>query len=149
MTSYKTFEEVCNYFNRLENLKIYADSHEYHDQLEDREGDPDNFEGGDCPIRQQQWGFIYHSHHKLLGLLENLEEISFIQIVQEAYKEEFEMIEIFRGEARSEWLVITPNLNENDVMRDWCLDYAYANGFIILETIPQNVVLDIQQKVQP
>jgi uncharacterized protein YabN with tetrapyrrole methylase and pyrophosphatase domain len=148
MSPYKTFEEVCDYFNRLEDFKLLVDPYEGCGLIGDQAERDDIVESDDHPILQQQWGFIYHSHHKLLALLERLEEISFIQIVQEAYEEEFEMVEIFRGEAISEWIVIMPGLDENDVMRKWCLNYAFAHGFTILETFSEDVVSGAPKEVK-
>ena len=130
MSSYKTFEELCDYFNRLEDLKPFINAYEGYGQR----GEEDNY-----PEFQKHWGFIYHFHHKLPGLLVHLEEVAYIQIIQEAYEKEIDLIEIFRGEGVSEWIMITPGLNGDKFMREWCLDYAYAHGFVILETISRNV----------
>lgn len=131
MSSYNTFEELCDYFNRLEDLKPFINAHRGYGQ---RGEEDDN-----CPEFQKHWGFIYHFHHKLPGLLVHLEEVAYIQIVQEAYEKEIDLIEIFRGEGVSEWIMISSAHNEDDFMREWCLDYAYAHGFVFLETISRDI----------
>jgi hypothetical protein len=112
--SYKTFEEVCDHFRRVEHLKPVAEGEPY---------------GND------RWDFVYWPHKRLSSLHEHLKDTHFSEAERDAYEGEFDLIEIFDGRSEfADQYIVTPDLNVSDLMREWCFDYAYANGCTVLET---------------
>lgn len=119
-SSYKTFEEVCDHFRRVEHLKPIPAGEAC---------------GGD------RWDFVYWPHKRLSSLHEHLKDTHFSQAEREAYEGELDLIEIFdwRSELADQYIV-TPELDVVSLMREWCYDYAYAHGYTILETFPTELL---------
>ena len=115
-SSYKTFEEVCDHFRRLQHLNHFSE------------------EG---PCEEERWDFAYWSHKRLSSLHEHLKDTHLSQAEREAYEGELDLIEIFDGGSEfADQYVVTPNLDVSSLMREWCFDYAYAHGYTVLETFP-------------
>ena len=112
--SYKTFEEVCDHFRRVEHLKPVPEGSSYN---EDR------------------WDFTYWPHKRLSSLHEHLKDTHFSHLEREAFEGELDLIEIFDGRSElADQYIVTPDLDVTSLMREWCFDYAYAHGYTILET---------------
>ena len=112
--SYKTFEEVCDHFRRVEHLKPVP-------------------EGSSCD--EGQWDFVYWPHKRLSSLHEHLKDTHFSQAEREAYEGELDLIEVFDGRSEfADQYIVTPDLDVTGLMREWCFDYAYAHRYTVLET---------------
>lgn len=112
--SYKTFEEVCDHFRRVEHLKPVPEGSSYN---------------------EGRWDFVYWPHKRLLSLHEHLKDTHFSNLEREAYEGELDLIEIFVGcPGLADQYVVTPDLDVTSLMREWCFDYSYAHGYTVLET---------------
>ena len=112
--SFKTFEELCDYFKRYEQLSCsYLD---------------------DSYTQTQKWDFIYHPHRRFSCLTGRLkDQLNAIEI--EAYENELDLIDVYTGSSfYPEQYPVTANLNVEALMREWVLDYAFAHGFRVLQT---------------
>jgi len=117
--SYKNFEEVCDHFRRLEQVKSYSE-----------EGSSD----------EERWDFSYWPHKRVLALQEHLKNSHFSQAERDAYENELDLIEIFVGPlGPTEQYAVTSSLDIGNLMREWCFDYAYAHGYTVLETLSNNM----------
>ena len=113
-SSYKTFEEVCDHFRRVEHLKPIPAGEAY---------------SGD------RWDFVYWPHKRLSSLHEHLKDTHFSHLEREAYEGEFDLIEVFDGRSElADQYIVTPDLDVAGLMREWCFDYAYAHRYTVLET---------------
>lgn len=118
---YKTYEEVCDYFRRLEYLSPL-------------------FEEDSC--NEERWDFVYWSHRRLSFLYEHLNDNNLTYAERAAYENELDLVEIFDGSLKIvEQYIVTPDLNLPSLRRDWCFDYAYAHGFRLLEMLPGGILL--------
>jgi len=131
-SSYRTFEEVCDHFRRLEHMKPY----------------PEGESSG-----EERWDFAYWPHKRLSSLHEHLKDSHFSHLEREAYEGELDLIEIFDGRSElADQYIVTPDLDVASLMRGWCFDYAYAHGYTVLETfaheLPQCFSLAAHQTSQ-
>jgi|GEM_PF-811592 len=117
--SFKTFEELCDYFKRYEQLSCsYLD---------------------DSYSQTQKWDFVYHPHRRFSSLCERLKE-QLNAIEMEAYENELDLIDVYAGSTLyPEQYPVTANLNVEVLMRQWVLDYAFAHGFRVLQTFSNGV----------
>jgi len=117
--SFKTFEELCDYFRRYEQLSCsYLD---------------------DSYTQAQKWDFVYHPHRRFTGLSERLRDrLNTTEV--EAYENELDLIDVYTGSSLyPEQYPVTANLNVEALMREWVLDYAFAHGFTVLQTFSNDV----------
>ena len=113
--SHKTFEEVCDHFRRVEHLKPSLE---------------------EIPCGTDRWDFVYWPHKRLSSVHEHPNNFQFSQAEREAYENDLDLIEIFDGRSESaDQYVVTPDLDIDSLMREWCFDYAYSHGYTILETL--------------
>ena len=54
---------------------------------------------------------------------------------QEAYENDFDLIEIYTGSPNPRQIVLTPDIDVPGIMRDWCFGYSYANNYVLFEII--------------
>ena len=118
--SYKGFEDLCDYFRRLEYFKDHPPSAALSSQNSFPEG---------------PWNFIYHPHKRLSALFGCLKEKDFNEQEHEAYGNDFDLIEIYTGSPNPRQIVLTPDIDILGIMRDWCFGYSYANNYVLLEVI--------------
>ena len=113
-SSYRTFDEVCDHFRRVEHLKPLP-------------------AGEDCG--GDRWDFVYCPHKRLSSLHEHLKDTHFSYLEREAYENELDLIEVFDGRSElADQYVVTPDLDIGSLMREWCFDYAHYHGYTVLET---------------
>jgi hypothetical protein len=111
--TFKTFDEVLDYFNGQVNL---------------RASDPNSLHG------QEKWNFVYYSHRRLAVLHED-RRIKFSEIELEAYTNHLDLIEIYTGDSTPEQIIVTPEIDVTELIKTWCFDYCYAMRYVLLETI--------------
>lgn len=117
--TYKNFEEVCDHFRRIEYLMPFNEE-KAHNQI--------------------RWEFIYWTHKRLVSLYDHSKDKSFSLVEQEAYENGCDLIEVIHGYSEHPKIyVVTPDLDPMILMREWCFDYAYSNGYTILETFPHKL----------
>jgi hypothetical protein len=115
---FNSFEDLLEYFNRIENSPI------------------DNYNSYQA---QQRWNFIYRPYRKPSNDLRAGDGMEI-----EEYVEEQALIEIFVGDPQNPYKIpVTPALDLIELMRDWCFDYGSAHGYCILELL--NGINDLQK----
>jgi len=111
---FKNFKELVEFFNHIENSKL-VDYNSYYGQ--------------------EKWNFVFYPHKRRSALNEHTKN-PLTKIEEEAYENEFDMIEVYVGDPQTpEQFVITSKLDLQEFMRDWCFDYGYAHGYRVLELI--------------
>ena len=110
---FKSFDEVLDFFNDRENLKVL---------------NPNSL------CRQDKWNLVYYSHRRLSALHED-GQIKCTEIVHEAYINHLDLIEIYMGDLTPQQLIVTTELDVAEVIKNWCFDYCYAMKYVLLETI--------------
>lgn len=128
--SYRCFEEACDYFRRLEYFRDLSLSA------------PDTF-------HQERWDFVYHSHKSFPAPFGCLKESTFNELEQEGYWKDFDLIEVYAGGPIPQQIMVTPDIDVMSLMRDWCLDYCYANNFVLFETIRGGLECDEPREFVP
>ena len=116
--TYKGFEEICDYFKRLEYFKIFGPS-------------------SSNPLPEGFWNFVYHPHKRLSAFFKSLKGHVFNEVEQEAYGNDFDLIEIYRDDPVSQQIIVTPDIDVGGLMRDWCFGYARANNYVFLKSLEE------------
>lgn len=112
--SFKAFEAVMEYFNRLENHKPW---------------DPNSLND------QEKWNFVYYPHRRLSALFGYVKS-QFTEVEQEAYESECDLIEVYTGESQyPERYIVTADLDMESLVREWCFEYAYAHRYSVFEVV--------------
>ena len=124
--TYKDFEEICGYFKRLEYFKIFGPS-------------------SSKPLPEGFWNFVYHPHKRLSAIFKSLKEDVFNEVEQEAYGNDFGLIEIYRDDPVSQQIIVTPDIDVGGLMRDCCFGYARANNYVFFEAIRGNLENNFQK----
>ena len=122
--SYKRFEDVCDYFMRLEHFKVLDRDSFY----------PGSFSG-------EKWEFSYYSYEHLCAIVGGIEQDAELTKVEwEAYENELDLIEVCTGDPQTlQQIVLFPDVDVTELERDWCFDYAHAKNFVLFELIEGNV----------
>lgn len=83
------------------------------------------------------WDFTIYSHEELKKFYINAAramEILFTEKEQEAYENNLELLEIYNGNPdEPNQIVLTSDVNVDDLMEDWCRDYYLSKGYKICE----------------
>lgn len=115
LQSFQNFEQLCDYFNRLEHLMSWP---------------PLKF------CNRQRWKFYYHPFNRLSALRDHCENTTTIPSKTKIYDQEFDWVELCIGDPNSlEQILITSDNDLLTLMKDWCFGYAHAHGFRILEVV--------------
>ena len=62
---------------------------------------------------------------------------------QEAYENELDLIEVCTGNPQTlQQIILFPDVNITELMRNWCFDYAHAKNFALFEVIRDDFVLE-------
>jgi hypothetical protein len=126
--TFKSFEAVIEYFNRRECLKPASP----------------NTIGND-----EKWGFVYYPHRRLCALNDHA-HTHLTEIEQEAYEQKLDLIEIYAGDAHyPEQLLVTPNLDLPNLIKNWCFDYAYAQRLVLLQTFHGSLGAEQENGILP
>ena len=112
--SFTSFNDVMEYFNHIEKMRIIAPNSRY---------------------GHEKWSFIYYPHRRLSAVNEqgsaHCSEIEF-----EAYERRLDLIEVYSGYLEvPDQYIVTPDLDVDDLIKNWCFDYAYAHDCVLLQTI--------------
>jgi len=121
--SYKRFEDVCDYFMRLEHFKAADRPSSYH---------------GAFP--EEKWEFSYYTHEHLCAIVEGMEQgAELTQGEWEAYENELDLIEVCAGDPQTfQQIILFPDVDVTELARDWSFDYAHAKNFVLFELIEGN-----------
>jgi hypothetical protein len=84
------------------------------------------------------WDFTIHSRKTLASFywyaIKAL-DILLTEKEQEAYENGLNLLEMCRGDENNlVQVILTPNVNIREIMKDWCLEYCSSNGFTLIET---------------
>lgn len=114
VTTFKSFEEVMEYFNRKENLKPKAPN---------------------SSKNQEKWRFIYLPYRRFSAINDHGKSHDH-ETEQEAYERQLDLVEVYSGDPQCyEEILVTPDLDLPDLIKNWCFLYAYAHKFVLLQTI--------------
>ena len=121
--SYKNFEDVCDYFMRLEHFKA---------------ADRGSFYHGSFP--EEKWEFCYYTHEHLCAIVGGIEQDEELTKVEwEAYENELDLIEVCTGDPQAfQQIILFPDVDVTELARDWSFDYAHAKNFSLFELIERN-----------
>lgn len=121
--SYKRFEDVCDYFMRLEHFKAT---------------ERDSFYPGS--FSEEKWEFSYYSYDHLCAIFGGIKRNARLtKAEQEAYENELDLIEVCTGKPQTlQQIVLFPDVDITELERDWCFDYAHAKNFVLFELIEGN-----------
>lgn len=115
--SYKRFEDVCDYFMRLEHFKSVGRS-----------------------FSEERWEFSYYSYEYLRAIFGGIKKNVSSKTEREAYENELDLIEVCKGDPQFlRQIALFPDVDVEEVARDWCFDYARAKNFSLFELIEKNV----------
>lgn len=116
--SYKRFEDVCDYFMRLEHFKTT---------------DRNSFS-------EERWEFAYYSYEYLREIFGGIKRNVPSKMEREAYENELDVIEVCTGDPQMlRQIVLFPEVDVEELTRNWCFDYARAKNFALFELIEKNV----------
>ena len=97
---------------------------------------------GDYPAGQSTWLFEYRNYEKLFMVYAHMSGKPLTAIEREAYNQQRDVIEIYRGEyAFPVQLIVTPKLDVDALRKQWCREYCEAHGLSI-GRILENFALD-------
>lgn len=114
--AFKNFDYLLEYINLHENSPL-VDCNSYHDQ--------------------QKWKFIYHLYRKLSNQCETMSHPALTGRELEAFEQQLDLIEIYSGDSQSiEQIIVTPDLDVAGLIKNWCFNYCYAKGLVLLEIFP-------------
>jgi hypothetical protein len=118
------FEDVCDYFMRLEHFKVL---------------DRNSFYPGQCS--EEKWEFSYYSYDHLCAIFGGIKRNDRLtEAEREAYESELDLIEVCTGNPQTlQQIVLFPDVDVTELTRDWCFDYAHAKNFALFEFIEGNV----------
>ena len=121
--SYKNFEDVCDYFMRLEHFKA-ADRH--------------SFYSGSVP--EEKWEFSYYTHEHLCAIVGGIEQDAELTKVEwEAYENGIGLIEVCAGDPQLlQQIPLFPDVDVEELARDWSFDYAWDKNFSLFELVEEN-----------
>lgn len=116
--SYKRFEDVCDYFVRLERFKA--------------------MDQGDYPgTFPERWDFSYIPCTQLHRIVDSLKTNARLTGAEKkAYEDELDLLEVCAGEPQAlQQIVMFPDVDLEELARDWCFGYAHAKNFSLFEGI--------------
>ena len=121
--SYKRFEDVCDYFMRLEHFKVLDRDSFY----------PRSFS-------EEKWEFSYYSYDHLCAIFGGIKRnVQLTKAEQGAYENELDLIEVCTGDPQKlQQIILFPDVDVMELERDWCFDYAHAKNFVLFELIEGN-----------
>ena len=97
---------------------------------------------GDYQNSQSIWFFEHRCYEKLFMVHSHINGKPLTAIEKEAYTQQRDTIEIYKGEyAFPVQLIVTPELDVDELEKQWCQDYCKAHGFSI-ERIRESAPLD-------
>ena len=115
--SYKRFEDVCDYFMRLEHFKT-KNRHSF---------------------SEERWEFSYYSYEYLRANFGRLKRNVPSKMEREAYENKLDVIEVCTGDPQMlQQIVLFPDVDVEELAREWCFDYARAKDFSLFELIEGN-----------
>lgn len=83
------------------------------------------------------WRFTVYSHEELTKDFMTASKVMEILVTkkeQEAYENNLELLEIYKGNPdESNQIILTDDVNIDELMKDWCRDYCLSNGYRICE----------------
>jgi hypothetical protein len=121
--SYKNFEDVCDYFMRLEHFKA---------------ANRGSFYSGSFP--EEKWEFSYYSHEHLCAIVGGIEQDAELTKVEwEAYENGIGLIEVCAGDPQMlQQIPLFPDVDVEELARDWSFDYAWDKNFSLFELVEEN-----------
>lgn len=123
--SYKNFEDVCDYFMRLEHFKA---------------ADRDSFYPGSVP--EEKWEFCYYSYEYLHSICGDVKRnVQLTKEEREAYENGLGLIEVCAGDPQLlQQIPLFPDIDVEELARDWSFDYAWDKNFSLFELVEENPV---------
>lgn len=104
---FNSFEALTDYLTRYENSKAM----DYN-----------------CNQPSEKWAFIYHSYKQPSNDYQQNDDTCYSA-------ESSDWLEYYLGDPNEFYQVtVTEEEEVLDVMRDWCIEYCYANNFTVLES---------------
>ena len=120
--SYKTFEDVCDSFVRLERFKAM---------------DQGSFDPSYPGAFPERWDFSYIPCTQLCRIVDSLRTNARLTGAErKAYEDELDLLEMCAGDPQTlQQIVLFPDVDVEELARDWCFAYAHAKNFSLFEGI--------------
>jgi hypothetical protein len=87
---------------------------------------------------QEDWIFTIHSHERLAGFYWNAVKAISILLTekeQDAYENGLNLLEMCKGDQNNSiQIILTPDIDVNEIIKNWCRDYCLNHGYIFLGT---------------
>jgi len=113
MKSFKSYDDLLNHIKAIERQKF--------------------IEAG-----QEDWIFTIYSNETLGRFYDNAVKAIDILLTkkeQAAYENGFELLEMSRGDQdNTTQVILVPDMDVNEIKKDWCQDYCLKHGYIFLST---------------
>ena len=82
------------------------------------------------------WSFIIHSNQRLSSVYWRAIKATDILLTekeQDAYEKGLNLLEMCKGDQNNPTqIILTPDINLNEITKSWCRDYCLSHGYIIL-----------------
>lgn len=90
-------------------------------------------------LYDKPWDFIIHPNQRLSPLYwRAIKALSILLTNEEqgAYEQGYDLLEIYKGDVKSmEQIVLTPEINIEEMKEIWCQDYCLSNGYEIINQL--------------
>lgn len=110
---FKNYDELSKYINAIENSKL--------------------MEHGSHSLGEI-WSFALHTNKRLSYIYYKTLERSFSKVGKEAFEQELDLIEIYKGDFMDPIQVpVTPDVNVQELKENWCHEYCDAHHYLLVD----------------
>lgn len=116
-------KEAIGHFNNYDDLFKHISSVE-------------NSKLAECSSRSlgEIWNFALYTNKRLSYIYYKTLERSFSKIGKEAFEQELDLIEIYKGDFQSPLQIpVTPDVNVQELKESWCHEYCDAHNYLLVD----------------
>jgi hypothetical protein len=110
---FKDYDALFKHINAIENTKFS--------------------EGTACYLGDV-WGFALYTNKRLSYIYHKTLERSFSKIGKEAFEQELDLIEIYKGDFKNPVQIpVTPDVNVQELKENWCHEYCDTHNYLLVD----------------
>lgn len=109
--TFQNYQELCRHIMHQENLMLFEDH-------------PD--------FGQSRWSFSLLLPDRIPEIIKLVKKNHDVETLRVAWRQHLSVVVMCEGDIQNmRYILVTPNINVDALLEDWCIDYCHAHGITI------------------